>query len=133
MSALPSIVEALVAVLLIASAVLSLVGAIGLVRLRNYFTRMHAPALASTGGVWCVAAATIVYFSAQGAEPALSAAIVAMLLAITAPISTLLLSRTGLFRSRRAGKDVPAAFGGNPAPLQEGSGAASAPARPTSK
>jgi multicomponent K+:H+ antiporter subunit G len=45
---------------------------------------------------------------------ALSAMVVYVLLAITAPVTTLLLARTGLFRQRLAGKQGPAAFGGNP-------------------
>ncbi|HUP29423.1 MAG TPA: Na+/H+ antiporter subunit G [Usitatibacter sp.] len=114
MTPLPWLVEAAVAALLLASGVLSIVGAIGLVRLKSYFTRMHAPALASTGGVWCVTAATIVYFSAVEGAILPYAIVVSILLAITAPVTTLLLARTGLFRNRLAGKDVPAAFGGNP-------------------
>ena len=114
MTSLPEWIEALVAVLLVASGAFSLVAAAGLVRLKNYFQRMHAPALATTGGAWCVALATILYFSVLEGRFLPYAGIVNALLAITAPVATLLLSRTGLFRKRLAGKDVPAAFGGNP-------------------
>ena len=120
MTGLPFAVEVLVAALLLASGVLSIVAAVGLVRLKGYFTRMHAPALTSTGGVWCVTAATIVYFSVLAGEIALYPAIVSILLAVTAPVTTLVLARTGLFRNRLAGKDVPAAFGGNPDTLGQG-------------
>jgi multicomponent K+:H+ antiporter subunit G len=114
MSPMPWVVEAVVAALLLASGVLSLVAAVGLVRLKEYFQRLHAPALANTGAAWCVALGTIVYFSFLDGRLALYAGIVNVLLAITAPVTTLLLARTGLFRKRVAGKDVPAAFGGNP-------------------
>ena len=114
MSPMPWVLEAVVATLLLASGALSIVAAVGLVRLKGYFTRLHAPALASTGGVWCVTAATIVYFSVLTGEVALYPIVVSILLAVTAPVATLVLARTGLFRGRLAGKDVPAAFGGNP-------------------
>jgi multicomponent K+:H+ antiporter subunit G len=114
MSALPIWVEAIVAALLLGSGLLALVAAIGLVRLRDYFQRMHAPALASTACAWCVSLATIVFFSVAESRLALFAIAVNVLLAITAPVTTLLLARTGLFRQRLAGKQVPAAFGGNP-------------------
>lgn len=111
MNGAPWVVEAVVAVLLLASGLLSLVAAVGLVRLEDYFERMHAPALANTGGTWCVTLGTIVYFSAAETPLALYAGVVNVVLAVTAPVTTLLLARTGLFRKRLAGKDVPAAFG----------------------
>ena len=111
MTTVPFWVEAVVAALLLASGVLSLVAAVGLVRMKSYFQRMHAPALANTGGAWCVALATFVYFSMVDAHLALYAFIVSVLLAITAPVTTLLLARTGLFRKRLAGMDVPPSFG----------------------
>lgn len=114
MTAVSFWIELAVSGLLLASGLLSLVAAVGLVRLKSYFQRMHAPALSNTGGAWCVALATFLYFSALDSRPALYAGIVNVLLAITAPVTTLLLSRTGLFRNRLAGKDVPPAFGGNP-------------------
>lgn len=114
MTGAPLWVEAVVATLLLASSVFSIIAAVGLVRLRDYFQRMHAPALANTASAWCVSLATIVLFSALDARLAIFAASVNVLLAITAPVTTLLLARAGLFRKRLAGKDVPPAYGGNP-------------------
>ena len=47
---MPIWVEALTGLLLIASALFTLTGAIGLLRLKDFFQRMHPPALASTLG-----------------------------------------------------------------------------------
>src|SRR3546814_17751792 len=66
-------VEIPVAILLVLSSLFALTGAIGLVRLKDYFQRMHPPALASTLGAWCVALASIIYFSALKSEPVLHA------------------------------------------------------------
>jgi multicomponent K+:H+ antiporter subunit G len=102
---LPFWVEVLTAVLLVLS---SLVGAVGLLAMKDFFQRMHPPALASTLGAWCVALASIVYFSAMKETPVLHAWLIPILLAITVPVTTLLLARTGLFRKRMAGDgDVP--------------------------
>ncbi|NAS63892.1 Na+/H+ antiporter subunit G, partial [Pseudomonas syringae pv. actinidiae] len=62
----------------------------------------------STLGAWCVALASIVYFSALKSEPVIHAWLIPVLLAITVPVTTLLLARTALFRKRMAGDDVPA-------------------------
>ncbi|MCD5979750.1 Na+/H+ antiporter subunit G [Pseudomonas quasicaspiana] len=104
---LPFWVEILTAMLLIASSLFALTGALGLLSLKDFFQRMHPPALASTLGAWCVALASIVYFSALKSEPVIHAWLIPVLLAITVPVTTLLLARTGLFRKRMAGDDVP--------------------------
>lgn len=104
---LPLWVEILVAILLVASSLCALIGAIGLLRLKDFFQRMHPPALASTLGAWCVALASIIYFSALKHSPVLHAWLIPVLLAITMPVTTLLLARTALFRKRMAGDDVP--------------------------
>ncbi|WP_438943907.1 Na+/H+ antiporter subunit G [Pseudomonas sp. N8] len=101
-------VEIPVAILLVLSSFFTLAGAIGLVRLKDYFQRMHPPALASTLGAWCVALASIIYFSALKSGPVLHAWLIPILLSITVPVTTLLLARAALFRKRMAGDDVPA-------------------------
>ncbi|MFK3969168.1 Na+/H+ antiporter subunit G [Pseudomonas sp. NPDC087358] len=106
---LPFWVEVLTALLLVLSSLFALIGALGLLRMKDFFQRMHPPALASTLGAWCVALASIVYFSAMKGAPVLHAWLVPVLLAITVPVTTLLLARTGLFRKRMAGDaNVPA-------------------------
>ncbi|WP_110951881.1 Na+/H+ antiporter subunit G [Pseudomonas bohemica] len=105
---LPFWVEVLTAVLLVSSSLFALIGALGLLRMKDFFQRMHSPALASTIGAWCVALASIVYFSVLKEGPVLHAWLIPILLAITVPVTTLLLARTGLFRKRMAGDgDVP--------------------------
>jgi len=105
---LPFWAEAATAALLVLSSLFALTGALGLVRLKDFFQRMHPPALASTLGAWCVALASIIYFSALKHAPILHAWLIPVLLAITVPVTTLLLARTSLFRKRMAGEDVPA-------------------------
>lgn len=93
-------VEILVALLLLISGVLALIGAIGLLRLKTFFQRMHAPAVTTSLCTWCVAVAAIVYFSARDGRLELQAWLTMILLAVTAPITTSLLARAALFRKR---------------------------------
>jgi multicomponent K+:H+ antiporter subunit G len=102
MNALPLWLEVVVAALLLASGLLSLIGALGLLRLKEFFQRMHPPALAYTLGAWCVALASILYFSVLEARLALHAWLIIILLSITAPVTTTLLARAALFRRREA-------------------------------
>ena len=103
----PYWVEALAALLLVASGLLALTGAVGLVRLKSFFQRLHPVALGSTLGTWCACGATIAYFSALRGSPVLHAWLIAILLCITVPITTILLARTALFRQRAAGEEAP--------------------------
>lgn len=96
------------AALLIVASLLALIGAVGLLRFQDFFQRMHPPALASTLGSWCVALASVLYFSALQDSVVLHAWLVPILLAITTPVTTLLLARAALFRKRRVGDRVPA-------------------------
>ena len=105
---LPLWVEVLVAILLLLSSLFAFIGALGMLRMKDYFQRMHPPALASTLGSWSVALASILYFSALKSGPVLHAWLIPILLAITVPVTTLLLARAALFRKHMAGDDVPA-------------------------
>ncbi|MGV3572937.1 MAG: Na+/H+ antiporter subunit G [Ramlibacter sp.] len=100
-------IDAIVAVLLVASGVLALTGALGLLRLQDYFLRMHAPSLAYTLGSWAVTLASIVHFSTHDSTLSLHVWLVIIVLSITAPVTTVLLARAALFRGRLAGAPLP--------------------------
>lgn len=97
-------IEIPVAVLLMLSGVFTLSAAIGLVRFRTFFQRMHPPALAFSFSAWCVTLASILYFSAQDHKLSLHAWLIIIFLSITVPVTTILLARTELFRKRTGGQ-----------------------------
>jgi multicomponent K+:H+ antiporter subunit G len=101
------IVELLVSLLLLASGVLALAAAVGLWRLPDFFLRMHAPSLATTLGSWLVTLASILAFTTGPTRLSLHVWLIVILLAITAPVTTVLLARAALFRQRRLGDDLP--------------------------
>ena len=104
-------IEAIVATLLFASGLLAVIAALGLVRLREFFQRMHPPALANTLAAWCAALASAVYFSALNSTLVLYPFVINVLLAITAPVTTVLLARAALLRKRAVGAAVPPPLG----------------------
>ncbi|MBH1963771.1 MAG: Na+/H+ antiporter subunit G [Comamonadaceae bacterium] len=101
--AVPMWAEIIVACLLITSALFAVTAAWGLVRLKNFFQRMHPPALASTGSAWCVTLASIIYFSTLQGDLVLHVWLIIILLSITVPVTAMLLGRAALFRGRQAG------------------------------
>ena len=99
-------IEIPVALLLVLSGVFTLAAAVGVVRFKTFFQRMHPPALAYSFAAWCVTLASIVYFSAQDDKLALRSWLIIIFLAVT----TILLARTELFRRRTAsggGGEIP--------------------------
>jgi multicomponent K+:H+ antiporter subunit G len=96
-----------VSLLLLASGALVLLSAMGLIRLRDFFLRMHAPALTYTLAAWCVTLASILYFSARDGTLQVHVWLIIILLSITTPVTTLLLARAALFRRRAAGDALP--------------------------
>jgi multicomponent K+:H+ antiporter subunit G len=104
--------EIVVALLLLASGGVVLLAALGLLRLPDFFLRMHAPALASTLAAWIVTLASIVHFSSRGGGLALHTWLIIIVLSITAPVTTLVLARAALFRRRQAGDDLPSPLDG---------------------
>ena len=77
--------EIVVALLIVAGAALVLISAIGLVRLPDYFSRLHAPTKTSTLGVGGLLLASALYFGS------LHEWLVLAFLFLTAPISAQLL------------------------------------------
>ena len=104
---LPLWAEIAVGALVLGGAIIALLGSLGLMRLKSYFERVHAPSIIATMGCWLIMWATFVFFTATGEGFALHALLIAVFIALTVPITTIFLMRAALFRARRAGRDVP--------------------------
>jgi multicomponent K+:H+ antiporter subunit G len=103
MNQVPFLVELTVAALLVASGLFVVISAIGFLRLRDFFARMHPPALAYTFGSWSVTLAGVLYFSVIESRVVLHPWLIIIVLFISVPVTTLLLARVALFRRRAAG------------------------------
>jgi multicomponent K+:H+ antiporter subunit G len=102
-SAAPVWVDALTAVFLVLGAVTALIGSFGLLRVKTFFQRVHPPSLVATVGTWGITLATVVDASFATRRPYLHAILVPLFVALTAPVTTVLLTRAALFRARRRG------------------------------
>jgi len=100
---IPLPVAVLICACLLAGAFLALVGAIGLVRLRSFYQRVHAPTLGSSMGMALILTSSILYFSTIRGQPVLHEILIAVFLTLTTPISLMLIVRAALARDRREG------------------------------
>jgi len=86
--------EIITSVLLLIGAFFTLVGSIGLIRLPEFFMRLHAPTKASTLGVGGVLLASMVYAFKDGVL--IHELIITLFVFVTAPVSAHLLSQAAL-------------------------------------
>lgn len=100
---LPAWAALLVALLVLAGAAFTLVGAVGLLRLPTFYERIHAPTLGTTFGVAFVVAGSILCFSVLQSRPLLHELLIALFVTVTTPVSLLLLARAALYRDRELG------------------------------
>lgn len=91
-----TVLDIVLAFLLIVGCFFTLLGAIALLKLRNFFQRIHGPAKASTLGVGCILFASIVYHAVNGSGVHPREILITVFLFLTAPISAHLMSRAAL-------------------------------------
>lgn len=119
LSALSEWVAVLVGLFLLTGAAITLVGTIGLLRLRSFYQRIHAPTLGTSLGAVFVLAGSAVYFSVGSDRPVVHEVLIFVFVLVTTPITLMLLARAALYRDRAEGHDdvpPPRVLSDRPAP-----------------
>jgi multicomponent K+:H+ antiporter subunit G len=101
------VIEALVSLLVLVGSAFVLIGSIGLVRLPDFYTRLHAPTKATTLGVGSLVLASALWLSDDGST--LSELLIAAFLFMTSPVSAHLLAKAALHRRTRSVCELPPA------------------------
>lgn len=92
----------------VAGALITFIGSVGLWRLDSLYARMHAPTLGATLGTGFVLIASMICFSVLDGRPVLHEVLIAVFLTITTPVTLMLLARAALHRDRvEANPEVP--------------------------
>ena len=89
------VAEWLAAALLLLASFFLLVGAIGLIRLPDFFMRLHAPTKASTLGVGGILLASMIMAAAQG-RIGFAELLITLFIFVTAPVSANLMAQAAL-------------------------------------
>lgn len=92
----------LICLLLLTGGTLTLIGCVGLLRLDNFFQRLHSPTLGTTLGTGSVLVASMIYFSVLGSRPVLHELLIAAFLTLTTPVTFVLLVRAARYRESLA-------------------------------
>jgi multicomponent K+:H+ antiporter subunit G len=91
------------ALLVLAGSALALTGSLGLLRLRSFYERVHAPTLGTTFGAGSILIASILYFSVLQTRPVLHEILITAFMTVTTPVALMLLVRATLYRDRLEG------------------------------
>lgn len=89
------VAEWLAAALLLIASFFLLVGAIGMIRLPDFFMRLHAPTKASTLGVGGILLASMIVSAAQG-RIGFAELLITLFVFVTAPVSANLMAQAAL-------------------------------------
>lgn len=100
---LPEWAALLIGALVFCGALLACIGSVGLLRLRNFYRRVHAPTLGTTLGLYLMLAAAILFFSLQQGRPVLHLILIGACVTVTTPITLMLLVRAALARDHKEG------------------------------
>lgn len=107
---LPLWVVIAVSTFLLLGSGLTLLGAIGLLRLPTFYQRIHAPTLGTSWGTGAIMLASILYFSIVGSRAVLHEILIGVFVTLTTPVTLILLARAALHRDRTEGNtSVPSA------------------------
>ncbi|HEX6398125.1 MAG TPA: monovalent cation/H(+) antiporter subunit G [Steroidobacteraceae bacterium] len=92
---LPDWIAIAASVLMILGGLLSLIGSLGLLRLRSFYQRMHPVTMGATLGTGCILVCTMLV--SWGIRPL----VITLFVVITAPISAVTLMRAAISRTDR--------------------------------
>ena len=98
--AMPEWVAFVAALLLILGGLLALIGACGLLRLREFYQRMHPATMGATLGSGCILVCSMLVSSMMLERPVIHELVITLLVVITAPVSAITLMRAAISRTR---------------------------------
>ena len=100
---MPLWADALVAALLVAAAFFACVGSLGLVKLSDFFRRLHGPTKAATLGIGGLVVASMVWFSVREGGLSAHEILIGAFVFFTAPVSAHMLAKAASHLARRDG------------------------------
>lgn len=89
------------ALLLIIGGLLAVIGSLGLLRLPDFYARMHPPTMGTTLGTGCVLIASMLVSSALLHRPVIHELLITLFIVMTSPVTAMVLMRAAVSRSRR--------------------------------
>jgi multicomponent K+:H+ antiporter subunit G len=103
---IPLGVALVISALVLLGSSVTLIGTLGLLRLKRFYERVHAPTLGSTLGMASILLASIIYFSVSQTRPVVHEILIGIFMTVTTPVTMLLLVQATFYRDRLEGRDL---------------------------
>ena len=87
-------------ILLVAGGLLVVIGSLGLLRMPDFYARMHPPAMGMTLGTGCVLIASMLVSSAVEGRPVVHEILITLFIVMTTPVSAMTLMTAAVSRTR---------------------------------
>ena len=91
--------QAVIAAMLVVGGVFALVGAIGMLRFRDFYMRLHAPTKATTLGVGGVLIASMIHAVTVEAHLSIHELLITLFLFLTAPVTANFIAKVHIHRN----------------------------------
>lgn len=125
---IPAWLAVVVALLLLLGSMVTLIGTLGLLRLPNFYQRIHGPAITITFGTGSFLIASMLYFTVLQQRLVIHELLITAFVMLTAPVTAMLLMRAAVYRELRSSK--PQATNTPPHHNPDASAATTQPASP---
>lgn len=102
-----TLIELFITLLIVLGSLFLLVGSIGLIKLRELMTRLHAPTKATTLGIGSILFASMIHFVAIEQTPSIHEVLIILFLFLTAPVTAHFIAKAHLHQHMRDGADLP--------------------------
>lgn len=100
---IPELLQLAIALVVLAGALVTFLGTIGLVRWATFYQRIHAPTLGTSLGAALILLASSIYSSFALGRPVLHEVLILVFILVTTPVTLVLLARAALYRDRAEG------------------------------
>ena len=96
-------------ILLALAGLTTLIGTLGLLRLRDFFQRMHGPSMTNTVAAGATLIASMLVASALAGRPIVHELLITLFVSMSAPVTAIMLLQAALYRNKaRHSSDVTA-------------------------
>lgn len=87
-------------ILLVLGGLTTIVGSLGLLRLRDFFSRMHGPSMTHTVGAGAMLLASMLTSSSLLGRPSIHELLITLFVLMSAPVTSITLVQAALYRNR---------------------------------
>lgn len=90
-----------ISLLLLLGGSIIVIGALGLMRLPDFYQRIHGPAITITLGAGCVLVASMIYFTLTQSRLVIHEIVITFFILMTAPVVAMLIMRAAVYNNLR--------------------------------